>query len=161
MVEGDDNVERRRLAKVVVDAGKRREGKRSASDEDPLVFLTARGCQLLHLRLAHSRPALNPGDGLPAQSQRVGGVQQPRPRALEDTALLDEVLQDRPALGNVLVNVVLRLADERVFAQRIVFARVRPHVPSSSGGVAKRRLVQRRGRAVGAGRDAAVREGPS
>jgi hypothetical protein len=113
---------------------------------------------------SHSRSPLDPSDRLPTQPQRVGCIQQPPLRPLQDPPLLHQVLQHGPSLRDVPVDTILALLEEGVFAQRKVLARRRGVVGLIQRGAAEggfvdwgRRSSDRRGFAMKGARGGGVR----
>lgn len=74
------------------------------------------------------RSTLDPGNGLATETKRVGSTEKPCSRALEHTPLINKVLERSASLGDVLVDIALRLADEGVLTQSIVLPVVWPVV---------------------------------
>lgn len=72
----------------------------------------------------NARSPLDPTYCLATHPQRIGSIQQLPFRTLQHPPLLDQVLQDRPPLRNVVVDAVFAFLQERVFAKCEIVARV-------------------------------------
>lgn len=78
-------------------------------------------CQPEVGQLNDSPPSLDPANRFPTQPQSVRSIKQPSLGTLEHSPLLHKILEHRTTLSNILVNVVLRFLQERMFSQRMMF----------------------------------------
>jgi len=82
------------------------ECENSSSDEDVHVLRTS---------------SFYPVDNVPAHPQRVRSVQQPLLSPFQYVPLIHQVVQDRSSLSDKIIERALRVLNETVFSQRVVF----------------------------------------
>ena len=93
-----------------------------AGEEDIHVLRTAQATLLVSTkqRVRSSRgqdapPPLDPPNDIPAQTERIRGIEQPPLGALEHVSLIHQVVQDGPALCDELVQSRVCVLNEAVF----------------------------------------------
>ena len=66
-------------------------------------------------------PPFNPSDYVPTESQRVRSVEQSSLCAFEHVPLVDQIVEDGPALRDELIEARIRVVDETMLAESVLF----------------------------------------
>ena len=96
----------------------------------------------LRRREKYAPSPIDPTNDVPTKSERAGGVTQPALRALEHSALVDEVVEHFTTLSEKVIQTRIDALQEGVLVERVVFQSSAQH--TAAEGVFRRFL----GRAV-------------